>query len=239
MRYDAVMDDLVRDDHAALNGIIRKVDDNFWSTYYPPNGWNCRCGVSQLMESEVTPGDLKKPVPSQKLDPIWQKNTGRDKQIWGKWLTQKDINAGTWKDNKLSSFDSLPVNSLPAAFDTANMSKQQLIMAMEEYLNDRTVITPSGIPAYLSRETAGKFSTKSISDIKGRFKYMNCIDDTLQTPDEIWAVENRCRFIKKFDKGVVLIADMEEGVLNYFNIIVSDKTKYLNAQRKGALLYKK
>ena len=48
LEYRTAEDDRVRESHAVLNGIIRPVDDTFWKTYYPPNGWNCRCTVIRL-----------------------------------------------------------------------------------------------------------------------------------------------------------------------------------------------
>ena len=33
-----------------LDGIIKPVDDPFWNTNYPPNGWGCRCNVIQTNE---------------------------------------------------------------------------------------------------------------------------------------------------------------------------------------------
>jgi SPP1 gp7 family putative phage head morphogenesis protein len=45
LQYRTVGDAKVREAHAVLNGIIRPIDDPFWSTHYPPNGWRCRCDV--------------------------------------------------------------------------------------------------------------------------------------------------------------------------------------------------
>lgn len=47
LKYQTVGDAHVRISHAALDGVTRKISDSFWSTHYPPNGWNCRCEVIQ------------------------------------------------------------------------------------------------------------------------------------------------------------------------------------------------
>lgn len=44
-QYLAVNDDVTRPSHAAVSGTIRKKDDPFWDTWWPPNGYNCRCQV--------------------------------------------------------------------------------------------------------------------------------------------------------------------------------------------------
>ena len=51
--YVAILDDVVRPEHAAMHGIIRKVDDAFWNQYLPLNGHNCRCTVRQLTANQA------------------------------------------------------------------------------------------------------------------------------------------------------------------------------------------
>lgn len=42
-----------RHEHAAWHGVILPVDDPWWETHYPPNGWNCRCYVMSLSERDL------------------------------------------------------------------------------------------------------------------------------------------------------------------------------------------
>lgn len=57
LQYRTAGDGKVRPEHAALNGVTLPPSDPFWSTYYPPNGWNCRCTVVQVRKAKypVTP----------------------------------------------------------------------------------------------------------------------------------------------------------------------------------------
>lgn len=59
LQYRTAGDDKVRPEHAALNGVTRPMNDPFWETYYPPNGWNCRCTVVQVRKAKypLTPSD--------------------------------------------------------------------------------------------------------------------------------------------------------------------------------------
>lgn len=48
LRYVAVMDERTRPKHAEWHGAVLPVDDPWWQTHFPPNGWNCRCSVQSL-----------------------------------------------------------------------------------------------------------------------------------------------------------------------------------------------
>jgi SPP1 gp7 family putative phage head morphogenesis protein len=48
LEYVTAGDDRVREEHEELEGTIEPVDSPFWEEFYPPNGWNCRCSVSEL-----------------------------------------------------------------------------------------------------------------------------------------------------------------------------------------------
>lgn len=96
LQYRTAGDARVRPQHRAWNGLIYPVDDAFWSTHYPPNGWGCRCTVRSyslgdlqgrgLRVSEPFPmrtrevmtadGDVVDRVPIG-IDPGWDHNVGK------------------------------------------------------------------------------------------------------------------------------------------------------------------
>lgn len=52
LQYRTAKDDKVRPEHAALDGVTLPMSDSFWETYYPKNGWNCRCTVVQVRKQK-------------------------------------------------------------------------------------------------------------------------------------------------------------------------------------------
>lgn len=42
-----------RPHHAAWHGVVLHVDDPWWDTHFPPNGWYCRCYVMSLSERDL------------------------------------------------------------------------------------------------------------------------------------------------------------------------------------------
>lgn len=58
-QYDAVNDRNTRPTHRAMDGRVYPADHPFWDTWFPPNGYRCRCGVISLSESQVRRQGLK------------------------------------------------------------------------------------------------------------------------------------------------------------------------------------
>jgi SPP1 gp7 family putative phage head morphogenesis protein len=59
LQYETAGDDKVRSEHRLLDGTRKPIGDVFWKTYYPPNGWNCRCTVLQVPESNAREAEPK------------------------------------------------------------------------------------------------------------------------------------------------------------------------------------
>lgn len=131
-QYSAVNDSRTRPTHWAMNGKIYPADHPFWDTWYPPNGFNCRCGVVTLsqanidgeglkVETEDPTGGLIEPVdpvtgnkmPARPLMPDqgFAHNPGKD--VWG-GITPKegergftDIGTRTFTDYGRRKMDNL------------------------------------------------------------------------------------------------------------------------------------
>ena len=55
LQYRTQHDDKVRPEHASLDCVTLPPTDSFWESYYPPNGWNCRCTVVQVLKRKYEP----------------------------------------------------------------------------------------------------------------------------------------------------------------------------------------
>jgi len=49
LQYRTAQDERVRENHQALAGTTLPKDDPFWDSYYPPNGWRCRCVAIEVL----------------------------------------------------------------------------------------------------------------------------------------------------------------------------------------------
>ncbi|MFK0299271.1 phage minor head protein [Brevundimonas sp. NPDC090276] len=85
-----------RPEHIGKEGVVRPVDDPLWATWFPPNGWGCKCWLRQITKAEaerrgVTPafdvptttfsrtrddGSTERVTVPVGIDPGWASNPG-------------------------------------------------------------------------------------------------------------------------------------------------------------------
>lgn len=75
--YRTIGDDRVRDEHEPLDGIIKPIDDSFWDTYYPPNGFRCRCTAQP-----TTKAVNNRSMQGAKVDKGFEMNVGKSAQFF-------------------------------------------------------------------------------------------------------------------------------------------------------------
>jgi Phage Mu protein F like protein len=52
LQYRTAKDERVRESHQALADITLPKEDPFWSSFYPPNGWRCRCTAVEVLKDK-------------------------------------------------------------------------------------------------------------------------------------------------------------------------------------------
>jgi SPP1 gp7 family putative phage head morphogenesis protein len=62
LQYRTAGDDRVRDSHDKLRDVTLPTDDAFWLSYYPPNGWRCRCTAVQVRKGKYEVSDSNKAI---------------------------------------------------------------------------------------------------------------------------------------------------------------------------------
>jgi SPP1 gp7 family putative phage head morphogenesis protein len=85
LMYDAINDSRVRPAHLAMDNIIRPVDDAFWASHAPANGYRCRCRLISLTAEQAQARSgagtgLNKAVNGVEMEPDkgWDYNPGQD-----------------------------------------------------------------------------------------------------------------------------------------------------------------
>lgn len=82
LKYVTVGDSRVRRTHKRLDGVVRPVNDKFWDTYAPKNGWNCRCRLKQMEEDEEEVTDLTSFKEPEDVPDLFKYNPGKERIIY-------------------------------------------------------------------------------------------------------------------------------------------------------------
>lgn len=69
-----------RPQHEAKAGLVLPVDDPFWQTWYPPNGWGCKCHVRQITRREAEAHGISE-SPDIPMREVVNTRTGEIKRI--------------------------------------------------------------------------------------------------------------------------------------------------------------
>ena len=77
LRFDTAGDRRVRPAHVLLDGITLPASDPFWSKYFPPLDWNCRCDVTEVLRSRAKRTDLQQKGPLPQIAEGFKSNVGK------------------------------------------------------------------------------------------------------------------------------------------------------------------
>lgn len=57
-RYVTMDDSRVREAHRRWHNVTLALDDPWWDTHRPPNGWRCRCRIMGVAQQEYDAGEV-------------------------------------------------------------------------------------------------------------------------------------------------------------------------------------
>jgi SPP1 gp7 family putative phage head morphogenesis protein len=79
-QYKAIMDSRTRPAHAAMHNKVYDYRHPVWDTWYPPNGFGCRCYIKSLSADDVADRGLKPETGGVKGSPDegWDYNVGAE-----------------------------------------------------------------------------------------------------------------------------------------------------------------
>ena len=70
--YVAILDSRTRPAHRSQAGRVFPYDDPYWQTFYPPNGWNCRCRVRTRSARDIEREGLQVSSSAGQIEPVDQ-----------------------------------------------------------------------------------------------------------------------------------------------------------------------
>lgn len=80
--YEASVSERKRPLHLNWVGTALPVDDDWWRSHYPPNGWNCKCSARQISGYEYENGkDFTRSAPPIEPQPWRNRRTGGVEQV--------------------------------------------------------------------------------------------------------------------------------------------------------------
>lgn len=129
-----------REEHLDQVGTIAEVDDPYWDTWFPPNGWQCKCSVRQITQAEAEslgwkPGKAPPDVPTRPwlnkrtgeiedipvgIDPGWQRNPAKRRRA-----NLDELLSGTL-DNVDPALRAAALKDLPSSWLFARIVKGEL-----------------------------------------------------------------------------------------------------------------
>lgn len=271
-QYVTAGDEKVREEHRKLDGVTLLHSDPRWDKIYPPNGWKCRCHVVPRMRNEVNNDLIKKSqdvTDDYMQSDEWEKikathfdsNVGKRQHVFNnnQMYVRKFPTKAAKLMEKVTPDDWGLKHSYKQLIRDAKQKVNEYKGTPKEWWDkqkhielERKVRIPvtdyNGRKWYMAEDKFYDHTHDKKKKRSFRVKFLNCIDETLKDPDEVWLGKDEkdqqtkdpelteWRYIKYYDDvAVVCVCKIQNTMKNF-------KTWYLlnsNEIRKGLLIYRK
>jgi SPP1 gp7 family putative phage head morphogenesis protein len=211
LQYQTVGDSNVRESHAAIDGVKKKVSDSFWLIYYPPNGWGCRCDVIQLngMQHETPNGQITPPA----VPAMFKTNLAKTGVVFPLShpyyidIPNELLNTEVKRD--LSKY----YDKVMRAWLEENVDKHAQTVKLDNFKSGKVTVSRSAMRELLNHASQSrKLIVKEVQNLLPQMKFEKNVP--LAGNDE--------KLLKKAAKGVVS--------MNYYSFKVNDIEYLLNME---------
>lgn len=200
LQYRTVGDNKVRKAHRELEGITLPASDPFWDSYYPPNGWRCRCTVAKVRAAKypatgsqvaMTAGEK---ATEGKHAEMFRFNPGKKRAVYPAYNTYTISKCSVCKKGNIE-LGKVPSNELCAACPiiqecAGDIAKSQTAIERKHYLREMEPLLKKKVKLMIAGAEKSIGFTKSgnlhlYSDTFGRSTLrkedLSGLDKTLQT----------------------------------------------------------
>ncbi|MCE1184193.1 MAG: hypothetical protein LWW92_01125 [Rhodocyclales bacterium] len=143
IRYVTKGDERVRASHAAWSNVTLSIDDQFWQTHWPPNGWHCRCRVIPISQAAYDRGTTPSGTPLVKDSPA--------------------IATREWINKRTGEIQDVPVGIDPG-FDYNPGSAGKRAQQLEKVVAQKLKTMPA--PIAKAARDAGLFVPKTVAEFQ-------------------------------------------------------------------------
>lgn len=222
--------------HVKLDGLTLRADDPFWDEHYPPNDWECSCGVEPISRRQLEKEGKSGPDETPPVEYV-----RRQDPVTGEWVRgPKDVGLGwnytpgkSWAKGMVPPQLVKPLKPATLRSDGVDMSEARQEISKRADIGEPVVWRdPSGHAVTVSEDL---------------FKTANGerLAEALKDPDEIWLGWYRgrdgaqlCRNYLRRDPQTNGIAMVQWSRHGWYGTTGVDKETLLD-QRRGTLLYRR
>lgn len=244
--YRTAGDAAVREEHAALDGLILPANDPRWARIFPPNGWNCRCYIVARTREEVQGINFQSMQEkadnyfgSEDFDRAVKSGFGVNRAVTGEvftanqqYITGRNLTQSTRMINELEPKD---YGLRPSAdlIQEATRKLPDFSDSLERFVGDLDTLNGKSV----IRDYNQRALNFPIDASKG-IQLLEAVRDTLSTPSELWAKVTKggyqLTYLSYYEGEVFqVIAEMAGLELN---LVSWSKVKNIESKRKGMLL---
>lgn len=203
-----------REEHKAMHGVVYPVGHPFWDTFFPPNGWGCKCRVRQIAFEDIARMGYRLGDPDWKpaMRAVVNKRTGEVQQVPRGVDPAFNYNVG---QARMRSLTPPPLDrplSVPYAGEPASVPMPKARPAPARVTLPDDASESELVQAFLREFDAGVGEPSIHTDVTGeemiisddlfkdrrtgawkvekfgREKYLPLLAAAIKSPDEVWHV---------------------------------------------------